>query len=115
MEWHARWVFVTTGYPRKHGHGKTWKRANKHYKTHWSFIQRMLWIPVHKEVYEDKYKFMACLSYVHAIITFIAIVSFLLNEFVIVTFKFWQYVYVCFAVFSLLRFIYNDSIGRRKI
>ena len=65
IDWHARSVFMARAYPRRYGHGKSWNRAHKHYKTNWTFLQRMLWIPMFKEEYEDKYRFIAYLSFAH--------------------------------------------------
>ena len=55
MDWHARRVFIARGYCRRYGHGKSWNRAHKHYKTNWSILERMIWMPVFKEWYENKF------------------------------------------------------------
>ena len=80
-DWHARMVFVAIGYPRRYGHGKSWKRAHKHYKKTWSFRDRMLWRVVFKEPYESKYEWMAYWSYIHLAVSLIVVVCFLLHMF----------------------------------
>lgn len=115
LDWHARGVFVYTVYPRRYGHGKSGNRAFKHYKANWSIIQRLLWIPLFNEWYETKYRIIAYFSYTHAFITLLTIVCFLLEEFVISSSGFWVKIYVLFAVLSIIRFIYDNDLGRGKI
>ncbi|MBQ2999594.1 MAG: hypothetical protein IJD64_03955 [Clostridia bacterium] len=78
--WYARGVFVVIGYSRRYGHGKSAKRATKHYKSNWSFWQRMLWVPVFKEQYEAKYRRMAYLEYIHLLLTMITTSCYLIYE-----------------------------------
>lgn len=115
-DWHARIVFIATGYPRRYGHGKSFKRAKKHYKSNWTLIQRLLWIPLFKEEYETKYRAMAYLSYLHSALTLIGITCFLIDEFVLVSnTTFWHYVFCVVALFFMARFVYDSDIGAKKI
>ena len=68
-DWHAKMVFLARGYPRRNGHGKSWNRAYKHYKTNWTLVQRLLWIPLFKENYEQKYRDIAIFSYIQSALT----------------------------------------------
>lgn len=114
-EWHARGVFVAIAYPRKYGHGKSWKRVKKHYKTKWSVLERIFWMPVFREYYERKYRCMAYLSYIHILLGCLTICSLLINEFVFLKFIFWHYVAIACSAILLLRIVYDDSIGRGKL
>lgn len=115
MDWHARMVFMARGYCGKRGHGKTWKRARAHYKSHWTFLQRMFWIPVFKEYYESKYRFLAYSTYVHAFFTLFTIVIFLVDELVLLNLYFWHYVFIAYTIIIIFRYIYNDTVARGKI
>ena len=112
FDWHARMVFMARGYPRKYGHGKTWKRAHAHYKKSWTLAQRLLWLPVFKETYVDTYRHMAYIAYAHAIFALITITAFLINEFVFPEPTFWHYVFTGFAIFTILRFFHTNHIAR---
>ena len=114
-DWHARAVFVATGYPRRYGHGNSGNRARKHYKSNWTFLQRLIWIPVFMEWYESKYRIMAYMSYVHYALTAIAIAGFLIDELLLDNITFWHYIYAIYLLFLFIRFIYTNAIGRRKI
>ena len=114
IDWHARFVFVFGIYPRRYGHGKSGGRAFKHYKKNWSLFQRLLWIPVFKEAYETKHRIVAYLSYTHTFIALLTITFFLLEEFVIRNSDFWVKLYVVFAILVILRFIYDNDLGRGK-
>ena len=111
-DWHARAMFVACGYCRCYGHGKSFNRAKKHYKTNWAWWQRMMWLPIIKEQYEAKYRTMVCLSYVHFLLTFVVVCWFLLSEFVFKEIKFWHYAFATAVVFFIVRFIYDSSVGR---
>jgi hypothetical protein len=122
IDWHARMVFMARAYPRRYGHGKSWKRAHKHYKTNWTFLQRMLWIPMFKEVYEDKYRFIAYLSYVHVTLTLVTLAFFIISvicfptsQIGFPTSKIWFYEFIVYSVFFILRFIYDNAIARGEI
>ena len=114
-DWHARYVFVARGYCRRYGHGKSFNRAKKHYKSHWSFIQRMLWIPIFNEIYESRYKMMAIFSYIHFVLTLIAILCLLIDEFAYTNNEFWMYSFIVVSSWFLVRFIYdNDIVARAR-
>jgi hypothetical protein len=112
MDWHTRMVFMARVYLRKHHHGKTWKRAHMHYKSNWSLCQRLLWIPMFKEQYENKYKTLAYLSYFYVFVALTTIVCFLLNELVYKNVLFWHYSMIAFAITTILRAIYNNVIAK---
>ena len=114
-EWHAKFVFVAAGYRRRYGHGKSWNRAHKHYKKNWTLLQRLLWRPVFKEVYEDKYRFMAILSYIQSALTIILVCIYLISEYILYDYHFFAYSYIAYGVFWFLRFMYNNSIGKGEI
>ena len=115
FEVHARGVFIATAYPRKYGHGKTWKKARKHYKSNWSFFERMLWLVVFKEYYDTKYRMLAYFAYAHFLSAIITVCCFLISINFFPDSKIWIYVVNGYAVFILLRFIYDDAVGRKKI
>ena len=122
IDWHARSVFMARAYRRRYGHGKSWKRAHKHYKTNWTFLQRMLWIPMFKEEYEDKYRFIAYLSYVHVTLTLVTLAFFIISvicfptsKIGFPTSKIWIYEFLGYSVFWILRFIYDNAIARGEI
>ena len=113
---HARWVFIALGYTRVHHHGKTFKRAANHYKTHWSFGEKLLWAPVFAEYYPAKYRAMAILSYIHYALAAITITLFVASDIsnripdlrLVICF-------VIFTVFTIGRFIHTNAIARSKI
>ena len=50
IDWHARMVIIARAYPRKYSHGKSWKRAHKHYKSNWTLVERLLCPPLTKYI-----------------------------------------------------------------
>lgn len=113
-DWHAKMVFLARGYRRRYGHGKSWNRAYKHYKTNWTVVQRLLWIPLFKENYEQKYRDIAIFSYIQSALTPIMIGVFLISDYCFPSSKFWVYAFIVYTVLWLLRFIYNNHIAREK-
>ena len=115
LDWHARMVFLAVAYPRRYGHGKSWNRACKHYKNNWTFFQRLFWKPVFKEVYEDKYKILAYLSYIHAVLALTSVVFFLLFVKFSPNSKIWIYEFAGYSVFWIIRFIYSNAIAKGQL
>ena len=115
MDWYSRLVFLARGYPRRYGHGKSWGRATKHYKANWSFVKRILWIPVFKEWYETKFRFLAYLAYVHFSIGAIFATVFLIDELLLFEVYFWHYFLFAFVGITLFRFVYADYVAIGKI
>ena len=111
---HARMVFIAAGYRRRYGHGKTWNRAYKHYKANWTLVQRLLWIPLFKEEYEEKYRLFAFLSYIQSSLALITSGVFLVCDCFFSDSRFWVYVFVVYTIFFILRVIYTDYIAREK-
>ena len=108
----ARETFIAVGYSRCYGHGKTWKRAHRHYKSNWNFWQRLLWIPVFKEPYESDFKILAVTGLIQYILMPITYVCFVVGYNHFYESKIWLYVFIAFWIFVLLRFVYEDHIGR---
>jgi len=115
FDWHARFVFVLGVYPRRYGHGKSGGRAFKHYKKNWTLFQRLLWIPIFKEWYANKYRFMAYLSYIHFALTIVCSALFLISDSYFPDSKIWVYGVIVYHIFWMLRFIYDNAIGKRDI
>ena len=113
-DWRARTIFVALAYPRKYGHGKSWNRAHKHYKTHWTFWQRILWIPVFKEKYEDKYRSLAYLTYIHIVVTIGTIIAMLVAQFVFDDLYLERMRYVTYpdCCLVLIRVVHNEATAR---
>lgn len=112
-DWHARCVFVAIGYPRRYGHGKSWNRANKHYKKTWSFRDRILWRVVFREPYESKYEWMAYWSYIHIAVSLITAVCFLLYMFLFQDSKIiFAYTFIADTVVFLIRVGYSAWVAR---
>ena len=111
MDWHARMVFVACIYPRRYGHGKSWKRAYKHYKNTWSLFQRLFWIPLLKESYGSLYRVIAFLAYTHAVFALITGCWFLVDS-LITHNEYWIYVFVVFFIFTIIRFIFDNAIAK---
>lgn len=111
FDWHARMVFISVGYRRRYGHGKSWNRAHKHYKNNWSFLERMLWLVLFKEPYENKYKMLAYLSYVHAFLTIVTICCSLISLNLFPNSKIWVYEFIVYNIFWISRFIYSNNIA----
>ena len=112
---HARMVFVATAYTRRHHHGKTWKRARKHYKSNWNLFQRLLWIPVFKECYEKKYRALAIMLYVHLFGSLITATMFFIDHFLISNYTFWHYCFIVITIIFEIRYVYSDLLGKGKI
>lgn len=118
IEWHAKYVFVYTGYPRRYGHGKSGNRAKKHYKNTWNVWQRLLWIPLFKEKYETKYMVMAYLSYANTLFTVITLITFYQSCYISkdgTPSRAWVYLFIAWFVFWYVRFMYSNAIGKRQI
>ena len=110
LDWHARCIFLSTGYRRRYGHGKSGNRAEKHYKTHWTFWQRMFWVPVFKESYESDFRFLAYFSYIHFVWTIITIIWTIVYVYCFPESKIGKYQIVVYCVFSLLRYIHTVAV-----
>ena len=115
FDWHARFVFVGTGYPRKYGHGKSEKRASAHYKRNWTFVQRILWVPLFKEKYRSDYRLMAYFGYFHFFVTLVTIACFLIDELVLVDVNFWRYAFYAYYAVTILRYCHSNAIGKKQI
>ena len=113
LDWHARRVFLACGYCRRYGHGKSWNRAKKHYKCNWTFFQRLLWVHAFREKYEIEFRMIAYLSFAHVGVSLLTLLLFYINEFVFPSIIFWQYGFVFFTVFTILRFIYDNRVATR--
>lgn len=111
FDWHSRMVMLA----RVYAHGKTSRRGRRHYKKHWTLLQRLFWIPLFKEPYSGAYRMIAYFSYGHVILALSTIIGFLLNEFVFLDVDFWHYIFIAMTVFFMLRFIYVNAIARGKI
>ena len=114
IDWHSRFVFVARGYPRRYGHGKSWLRAHKHYKNNWSFFERIFWCPVFKERYSRKYRMLAYLAYIHTFFAFITVGFFFFSIEMALDSKIWIYEFIAYEIFSFLRYIYSNALGREK-
>jgi len=110
LECQGRMVFLYLGYPRCHHHGKSGNRAKHHYKTHWNWIQRYLWVPILKEKYEVKWRILVILSYLHFFITIVCCCF-------AIKFKTGYLPWINNLGFSLIyfcvRFIYQANVGRK--
>lgn len=116
LEFQGRMIFVFVIYPRKHKHGKTANRAKKHYKANWTFMQRLFWIPVFKEEYEPRYKWMGIFFYIHLFFTIITLIVILITHIITYDPLVWLPIYVIGHIVFLVRFIYNNQqTGRGKI
>ena len=102
----ARSLFLYSSYPRKYGHGKSGTRAHKHYKSTWTFFQRMLWIPVFAERYDREIRMLAYHSCIHYIFSILNVVIFLIDEFVLTEIVFWHYIFIGLFVFTCYRLFY---------
>ena len=111
-DWHARMIFIATGYPRRYGHGKSWKRAHNHYKSTWSFRDRILWRVVFKEPYESKYKWLAYWSYIHLVISLITAICFLFHMFLFPDSRFFAYLFAVDSGVILIRLGYSAWVAR---
>ena len=109
---HARGCFVAIGYTRCYGHGKTWKRANKHYKANWTILQRLFWIPVFKENYANDFRLMAYFAYIQSVWAILTYLCFIISDLCFPESKFWIYEFIIYWIFSLIRFIHTDYTGR---
>ncbi len=114
-DWYARRAFLARGYCRRYGHGKSWKRAHKHYKTNWTIWQRMLWIPVFKKKYENKYRALAYGAYMQSGLACLATICFLLNELVFNDFHLWHYVMIVFWVATTVRLVFINYVATDKL
>ena len=107
-------VFLARAYPRRYGHGKTWNRVLKHYKKNWTILERLLWIYVFKERYESKYVAFAYLSYVHIVLTLVAVCLAVVSLNIYPSSKIWIYALAIDGAFVITRIIYTDKIATSK-
>ena len=114
IELHARMVFLARAYRRRYGHGKSWKRAHKHYKSNWTIFERLLWIHAFKEWYERKYRIIAVLSYVHFVFAFITICISCISLVFFPNSKLWVYDFILYSLFFASRFVYDNAIATEK-
>ena len=111
-DWHARMVFLAIGYPRKYGHGKSFNRAYKHYKKKWTLLQRLFWVPVFKEKYENKIIAFAYLSYLNYVIVILSLVLFLVNILFFNFVNFWEPFFKVGGFYFIARTTYTLGIAR---
>ena len=111
FEWYSRMVFISHVYARRNGHGKSWKRAKKHYKTNWSFWERIVWKPIFSEFYERNFKRLGIFSYIHFVFALATIVCFLINEFRFPCRIVWQPVFSIYFVFSVFRYLHTNAVA----
>lgn len=102
LEWFTRLSFLAEVYCRRNGHGKSWNRAHKHYKTNWTLLQRLFWLPLFKEKYERRHKIIAYLSYIHIVITLLTFITFLLSELSYYRFVFWRLFLIFAVLFTIM-------------
>ena len=114
IDWHARGAIIARAYRRRYGHGKSWKRAHKHYKTNWTIVERLLWIPLFKEWYERKYRTIAILSYVHFALMIVTLCVSCVSLILSPNSKLWVYEFGIYTLFWMFRFIYNNAIATEK-
>ena len=76
------------------------KAGTEHYKANWTLLQRLLWLPLFKEWYEDKYRFMVYLSYIHAVFALLTIIIFLADELSLINVILWHYVFVGYIFYN---------------
>ena len=112
FEFHAKGVFLCKGYPRRHGHGKSGVRSDKHYKENWTLWQRLLWIPVFKESYPSDFRIMAYLSYIHFAWCIICIICTVIGIRHFLDSMVWKYHFIAYAAFTLFRYIHDDDVLR---
>ncbi len=109
FDWWSRMVFMARGYRRRHRHGKTWKRAHKHYKANWTFWQRMFWVPVFKEEYESRFRFLAYFSFAQLGISIVVLTALCFNL------MFWDTLVKISCFYVLFRVIYINWVATGKI
>lgn len=109
LEFQGRLIFVMVIYPRKHKHGKTANRAKRHYKANWTFFQRMFWVPVFKEEYETRYKWLGVFFYIHLISTIISFICILIIHIKTQDPHDWLWIHIANTVVFHVRFIYNNQ------
>jgi hypothetical protein len=68
-----------------------------------------------KEEYEDKYRFIAYLSFAHMALTVVTLAFFIISIICFPNSKIWIYEFGGYSVFWILRFIYDNAIARGKI
>ena len=107
--WYSRLVFIASGYCRRYGHGKTWKRAHKHYKTNWTFLQRLFWVMVFKEQYESDFCLLAYFAYLQS---FFAIVLTLFTVLGLYHSIAMRCVGLAYCAIVLIRYIHADYVAR---
>jgi hypothetical protein len=107
-------VIIARAYCRRYGHGKSWKRAHKHYKINWTMVERLLWIPLFKEWYERKYRTIAILSYVHFAFMIVTLCVCCVSLILFPNSKLWVYEFGFYSLFWMLRVIYDDAIATEK-
>ncbi len=75
----------------------------------------MLWIPVFKEKYENKYRALAYGAYMQSGLACLSNICFLLNEFVFNDFQFWHYVMIVFWASTVVRLVYVGFVATAKL
>lgn len=111
IDWHGRTVFLYCAYPGN-GHGKTGKKFTKHYKTNWTFFQRLLWIPTFKEKYDVNIDIIVILSYINFLLYIATITCFLIEELVLKEVHFSKTAIIIYCVYTVIRFRYQVGVAR---
>lgn len=114
VDFHARMTIIARAYCRRYGHGKSWNRARKHYKTNWTLVERLLWIPLFKEWYESKYRTIAILSYVHMGMAMVTLCVSCVSLALFPDSKWWIYEFCFYSLFWIVRYVYDSAIASEK-
>lgn len=112
FDWHARAVFIAAKYCGCYHHGRTWNRAHKHYKTHWTLLERLLWLPVFKEKYDGDTRLLVYFSYIHLILAIAAGILIFLGELVYNNVELVAYSFLAYLISTILRWLYTNALGR---
>ena len=118
LEWWSKSIFLN-GYRRKYGHGKSARRAGRHYKTSWTLLQRLFWVPLFKDEkdrYEAKYRWLAYFSWIHDAIGIIASISLNVEYYDFYRFgeigSFTGVMILAFSYMALWRIVYIPYVAR---
>ena len=114
IDFHARMTIIARAYCRRYGHGKSYNRARKHYKTNWTLVERLLWIPLFKEWYESKYRTIAILSYVHMGMAMVTLCVSCISLALFPDSKLWVYEFCFYSLFWIFRYAYDSAIATKK-
>ena len=99
FNWWIRLLFVTDGYK----HPGSYKRKNEDYKRRWSFMERIVLLPLFSRDSTRSFRFLGVINYCHLLLTVFTISGFILCEIAGITMIPWQKGFISVGIVCIIQ------------